>query len=754
MRKQVVFFSLNAFGWFFLVAFLMVPHGGELQIWLHKQVIAFDFFGRHVELSLALLVPPHGWIDGLLDVDGLFVTTLAVTQFSKLLSSFVLPWLRVKCTRAFLGCTQSARRRTRAVLRALRQNLRRCGDCDFGLVGRLCCARRRARASPLPPARARRGAPLPAASTAVRIRARPEGEAPSPPCRSPLSNADEATARRTARRRSNSELEHQAEAELVERYRGLDNTVPYEGALFELVTAALLRRARPLDSLVLLAEVPTSHAAAAPGDAGRVASSAPSNARRGSSSCSPRERGAALRARSSSGASAGGMRALDVWEQARRVPFDEASSYIALVLQFGYVTLFTVAWPLAPLCAVLHNAIQSRIMFSNLCVSTRRPAPRIDNGAAAWVSSLSALHTAAGFVVAALITFATGQLEAWLGCVHHHEQLHAGGARGGAHGALGGRGAAGVSAFSGERMAPVRACFEATPFQRGDALPSWALRLLLAIGGGWACRLLPLVLLERASAVCVWCVRSGYPAMPSAAASSTTTRARRAQRDLEDAVAPAMIAHRMEMGEAAATSSAHISALVGDGAAKGGSSTNSGIGGATPRRAAPRGRLGTRLAAATAFRQNVRRIFDVCDADADGGLSRNELAAFIDAVRAATPRAPLGGDMDARELALPARRVLTTSEHATLFRELKLLPDADGFELELAGEGGDFVANALGFNELVAALVYVDENWAARELIGAAARHLLLHAADVARAVLSAPPPRLTRRGEAEPTGE
>ena len=153
-----------------------------------------------------------------------------------------------------------------------------------------------------------------------------------------------------------------------------------------------------------------------------------------------------------------------------RAPFDEASSYIALVLQFGYVTLFTVAWPLAPLCAVLHNAIQSRMMFSNLCVATRRPPPRIDNGAAAWVSSLSALYTAAGFVVAALVSLATGQLEAWLGCVHHHEQ-HADAASGGS-GVLGGGGAAGASAISGERMAPVRACFEATPFQRGGVPPN------------------------------------------------------------------------------------------------------------------------------------------------------------------------------------------------------------------------------------------------------------------------------------------
>ena len=272
-----------------------------------------------------------------------------VLLVGKLLSSFVLPWLRVRANRFLLGFTRSARRRTRAVLRALRQrvrqHVRQCGDCVHPEVatsrwscttclgpadGWLGCARQRARASPLRPARERRGAPLPAADTAVRIRARAEGETPSPPlllgARSQAGSlgggadgdADGATARWTVRQRANSELERQEEKELVEQQRGLDNTVPYETALFELVTAALLRGARPVDSLVLLAEMPpTSHAAAAPSDPIHAASSALSNVRRDSSS-SPRERRAALRAQSDVGARAGGVRALDVWEQAQR----------------------------------------------------------------------------------------------------------------------------------------------------------------------------------------------------------------------------------------------------------------------------------------------------------------------------------------------------------------------------------------------------------------------------------------------------
>ena len=119
-------------------------------------------------------------------------------------------------------------------------------------------------------------------------------------------------------------------------------------------------------------------------------------------------------------------------------------------------------------------------------------------------------------------------------------------------------------------------------------------------------------------------------------------------------------------------------------AAEGGPSTSSNMGGGTPR-VEPSGRLGSSLAAATAFRHNVRRIFERFDADADGRLSRSELAALINAVRAATPRPSIGGSAGDEESGLPVRaslmRALTASEHATLFRELKLLPDAGEFIL-------------------------------------------------------------------------
>ena len=428
VRKQVVFFSLNAFSWFFLVAFVMVPYGGELQIWLHQQELRLPFLQR--KFSLALIVPPHGWIDGLLDIDGLFVTTLAVTQFSKLLSSFVLPWIVVKCTRAQLGCARSARLRARAALRGMRLRLRRCGDCDpidpnwkvqqrrirrmrgraaakllhtsSRSAGKLpqhtvggaafdeprggglavvnvcrralgcilsCCHSHAGQVRSSPARLAAAGIATERVSVAM-SRARqsnartPQIEimrgssaAPLPKSKAKAKRSRQARAGKKAMRErgglnpcgsTEGQLQHEAHVELVQRHASLDNNVTYEVALFELVTAKLLRTAQPLDSFVLL-----SSASAEP-----VATAAEVALASGPIALPPSQTRA-------------GVRALDVWEQARRAPFDESSSYIALVLQFGYVTLFTVAWPLAPLCAVLHNAIQSRCMFGNLCVSTQ-----------------------------------------------------------------------------------------------------------------------------------------------------------------------------------------------------------------------------------------------------------------------------------------------------------------------------------------------------------------------------------------------
>ena len=53
--------------------------------------------------------------------------------------------------------------------------------------------------------------------------------------------------------------------------------------------------------------------------------------------------------------------------------FDE---YLEMVIQFGFVTLFVVAFPLGPLFALLNNLLEIRIDAFKALTQLRRPQPR------------------------------------------------------------------------------------------------------------------------------------------------------------------------------------------------------------------------------------------------------------------------------------------------------------------------------------------------------------------------------------------
>ena len=44
-----------------------------------------------------------------------------------------------------------------------------------------------------------------------------------------------------------------------------------------------------------------------------------------------------------------------------------------MVIQFGYVTLFSSAFPLAALCALVNNVIEIRSDAFKLCITHQRP---------------------------------------------------------------------------------------------------------------------------------------------------------------------------------------------------------------------------------------------------------------------------------------------------------------------------------------------------------------------------------------------
>ena len=55
---------------------------------------------------------------------------------------------------------------------------------------------------------------------------------------------------------------------------------------------------------------------------------------------------------------------------------DQISDYLELVLTFGYISFFVVAWPLSPAIAFVNNFLEIRLDMSKLCIERRRPPPR------------------------------------------------------------------------------------------------------------------------------------------------------------------------------------------------------------------------------------------------------------------------------------------------------------------------------------------------------------------------------------------
>ena len=58
--------------------------------------------------------------------------------------------------------------------------------------------------------------------------------------------------------------------------------------------------------------------------------------------------------------------------------------FFLLVLQYGFVTMFVAAFPLAPLFALLNNIAEIRVDAVNFVYNFRRPVPRRAEDIGAW----------------------------------------------------------------------------------------------------------------------------------------------------------------------------------------------------------------------------------------------------------------------------------------------------------------------------------------------------------------------------------
>ncbi|KAK3808923.1 MAG: calcium-activated chloride channel-domain-containing protein [Linnemannia elongata] len=77
-----------------------------------------------------------------------------------------------------------------------------------------------------------------------------------------------------------------------------------------------------------------------------------------------------------------------VQKQADLPEYDVNEDYAEMVLQFGYVSLFSVIWPLTGLCAFINNWVELRSDAAKISYNARRPIPSRTDTIGPWLDNL------------------------------------------------------------------------------------------------------------------------------------------------------------------------------------------------------------------------------------------------------------------------------------------------------------------------------------------------------------------------------
>jgi anoctamin-10 len=77
--------------------------------------------------------------------------------------------------------------------------------------------------------------------------------------------------------------------------------------------------------------------------------------------------------------------------QALRPAYNVQDDIAEMVIQFGYLALFSPVWPLVPIGFFINNWFELRSDFLKICVEYQRPAPTRSDGIGPWVANMESL---------------------------------------------------------------------------------------------------------------------------------------------------------------------------------------------------------------------------------------------------------------------------------------------------------------------------------------------------------------------------
>jgi len=102
------------------------------------------------------------------------------------------------------------------------------------------------------------------------------------------------------------------------------------------------------------------------------------------------------------------------WHQALSPRYDSFKNYCFLILFFGYVSNFSIAFCCAPLVALIGMLFKLRSDRFHLCCNTQRPLPRRVSGIGIWLTVLEAMCTFAIITNVLILYFTTDHVFAFL----------------------------------------------------------------------------------------------------------------------------------------------------------------------------------------------------------------------------------------------------------------------------------------------------------------------------------------------------
>mmetsp|Transcript_30819 Transcript_30819/g.86379 ORF Transcript_30819/g.86379 Transcript_30819/m.86379 type:complete len:678 (-) Transcript_30819:297-2330(-) len=104
----------------------------------------------------------------------------------------------------------------------------------------------------------------------------------------------------------------------------------------------------------------------------------------------------------------------EIRKESEKEPYDTFDDMLEMAIQYGYVTMFATAFPLASGLSVLCNVIERSSDLFKLTNVTRRPVSARQGGIGIWLSLLEVQMWFAVFTNCVILGFASDQLASWL----------------------------------------------------------------------------------------------------------------------------------------------------------------------------------------------------------------------------------------------------------------------------------------------------------------------------------------------------